>query len=175
VLGDRLRVARPDVSARHRARGWTSSPSSTPALPVRATGLGVGRWSGTSPAERQATRATGSGRNGAGATLSARFRQDFSSRLPPALRALAKLRSTTSSSGSTRGSAAAQTSSASSPTTRQSSASPVRCSLNRMTSGWSNAATSVESMSLILAAHRFEDTSPPQDQTKEEAVALNAA
>jgi putative transposase len=34
---------------------------------------------------------------------------------------------------------------------------------------------SVESMALILAAHRFEDSSPNQEQTKKEAVALNAA
>jgi mutator family transposase len=34
---------------------------------------------------------------------------------------------------------------------------------------------SIESMALILAAHRFEDTSPNQAQTREEAVALNAA
>jgi transposase-like protein len=34
---------------------------------------------------------------------------------------------------------------------------------------------SVESMALILAARRFEDTSPPQQQAKERAAALNAA
>jgi hypothetical protein len=34
---------------------------------------------------------------------------------------------------------------------------------------------SVESMALILAAHRSEDSSPTQNQTREEAVALNAA